>query len=198
MQCWQCGEAAEIFCGGCRALQPPDPTLDCFARLGLPARFEQDDAHIAKALRGLQRKLHPDRFAAKDARERRYSLEHATNLNDAVRAVRDPARRAAYLLKLRGRDIDAEGEDRLRMDPLFLMEIMELQEAIGELDGADAHTERARLSREVATRYEGLLREVGAAFDGEAAIDLDTLAQRVSQLRYLRRVLDRLETAEAA
>jgi molecular chaperone HscB len=198
MQCWQCGEAAEVFCGACRALQPPDPTLDHFARLGLESRFAQDDAEIAKALRTLQRKLHPDRFVAKGAKERRFSLEHATNLNDAVRAVRNPARRAAYLLKLRGRDIDSEGEGRLRMEPMFLMEIMELQEAIGELDGVDAHTERARLGREIAARYESLLDEVGASFDGEDEADLESLAQRVSQLRYLRRVMDRLETADAA
>ncbi len=196
MKCWQCGAAtAELDCERCGVLQPPDPRLDHFARLGLEARFAQDVDDVVARHRSLQRKVHPDRFAHRGARERRLSLEHATALNDAVRTLRDPLRRADYVLKLRGIDIDAEGEDRVRIDPCFLMEVMELREATGELVGTDAHTERVRLKQKVVERYEAALGALGAGLDGDAP--LSPLTQTAAQLRYLRRIIDELEALDA-
>lgn len=193
--CWQCGaDAGGLNCGDCGTLQPPDPRLDHFARLGLAPRFEQDADAIAVSHRALQRQVHPDRFTQKSPRERRLSLEHATSLNDAVRALRDPRRRADYLLKLRGADLDAEGEGRVQVDPLFLMEMLELREAMAELEGPDAHTERGRLTRQVVARYESTLAGLGRGLDEGAP--LGPLTQAAAELRYLRRVIDELETLD--
>lgn len=201
MTCAQCGAelaATDLFCPACEALQPPDPTVDHFERLGLERRFEQDTEQVTARHRALQRKLHPDRFASRGDRARAASLAHATALNDAVRIVRDPVSRADYLLSLLGRDINTV-EGTLRLDPVFLMEVFELREAIGELDGKDAHVERGRIERDIAGRYEEKLLALGQGLDdasdrGDAA--LDRLAQLAAQLRYLKNILRELHAVE--
>ncbi len=199
MKCWQCQEAAEgLVCGACGALLPPDPLADHFSLLGLERRFAQEPADIAKRHRALQRQVHPDRFAHHGPRERRLAMEHATNLNDAVRTLKDPRRRADYLLRLRGVDLDDEGEGRVQLDPEFLMEVIEVREAIAELDGPDGHTERARLARDVVARYEATLTALGEGLDAEPPAPTGDLAQRAAQLRYLRRILDELERMDDA
>jgi len=197
MNCWQCDAAVEtglIFCGQCKTLQAPDPRRDHFARLGLPRTFKIAIDEVTKSHRALQRKLHPDRFVHESDRVRRLSLEHATLLNDAIRVLRDPVRRGAYLLALRGLDPDAE-DTRIRLEPMFLMEIIELREAISELDGSDAHVERGRMEHQVAARFEGLVDELAAGLEDDEA-PLEPLAQLVAQLKYLRRVLDEIHAQE--
>jgi molecular chaperone HscB len=96
--------------------------------------YDVDIPSLEKQFRELSLKLHPDRFAQADARERRLSLEQSTALNEAYRTLKDPSRRAFYLLKLHGVDLDREDAGAQRDMPLeFLEEVMELRE---ELEGA--------------------------------------------------------------
>ncbi len=197
MNCWQCDADVEtglIFCAQCKTLQAPDPRRDHFARLGLPRTFKITVDEVTRSHRGLQRTLHPDRFVHAGDRVRRLSLEHATLLNDAIRVLRDPVQRGAYLLALRGLDPNAE-DTRIQLDPMFLMEIIELREAISELDGSDAHVERGRMERSVAARFEELVDELSTGLDDEEAA-LEPLAQVVAQLKYMRRVLDEIHAHE--
>jgi molecular chaperone HscB len=114
IQCWSCGEprgAADALCPKCRKPQPP-PTagavVDNFAIFGIAQSFELDLQMLDERFRALSRTLHPDRFAREGPKERRYSLEQTTLLNNANRVLKDPLRRAQHLLKLHG--VDASGE----------------------------------------------------------------------------------------
>lgn len=138
----------QALCPGCGALQPPDPHLDHFRRLGVPPSVEQDAAELGRRFRELSRALHPDRFTGKSPRERRLALEHTTLLNDAHRVLREPLRRVEYLLGLRGVVV----EERARGDEAFLMEVMELREEIEDSLGDPSRTQAIleRLHGEVA------------------------------------------------
>ena len=63
---------------------------------GLPA-IEVTD--LERRFRDRSRLLHPDRHARAEPRERRLSLERATRLNDAYRALKDWRLRAGYALR---------------------------------------------------------------------------------------------------
>ena len=89
----------------CGALQPPDDAADLFAVLGLPARFAVDLAAAEAAYKELSRQVHPDRFATADPRARRASLARTVQLNEAWRTLKDPVRRAEYLLLRAGIDV---------------------------------------------------------------------------------------------
>ena len=70
--------------------------------LGVPRRFEVDLGAAEAAYKDLSRQLHPDRFAKADPRARKAALARTVEINEAWRTVKDPVRRAEYLLELAG------------------------------------------------------------------------------------------------
>ena len=151
------------FCGSCRRIQPVGRTEDYYSLFDLPREFALEVAELERRFRERSRQLHPDRFARSEPRERRLSLERATRLNDAHRALKDWRLRASYLLKLAGQDVFGEG--RTFHDPEFLEEQLEWREALamartdGDAAALASIAERARfrlasLEAEVAARFE--------------------------------------------
>lgn len=127
---------------------------------------------------GFQRSFHPDRFAAKSAREQAISTEYAANINDAYETLKDSLLRAEYLLRLSGREV-AGGDGQTVEDAGLLMEVMELGEAIADADTAER----------IASLVERTNAEVGAS---EIALgimfadnDLDRAADVALRLRYM-------------
>lgn len=196
--CWSCGEASgpTAFCERCGKVQPPRGE-DHFAVLGLARAFALEAEALERRYRELQRKLHPDRFALKSAEERRASLARATDVNEAYRTLKDPARRAAYLLGLSGVALPAEGSrDARPADPELLMEVMELREALDEaqLDADLAQVER--LARGVRARRDETLAEIekalAATASGEVVVPL------LDRLKYFTRFLEEVTAIEDA
>jgi molecular chaperone HscB len=83
----------------------------------------------------LSRQLHPDRFTQKPEAERQRALDMSSALNDAYRTLKDPIKRAQYLLSIEGFDI---GEQRSKdVPPELLEEVFELNMALEEMRGGD-------------------------------------------------------------
>lgn len=108
-----------------------DLTQNHFELFGLPVAFDIDAQQLAERYRELQRTLHPDRYANAGERERRLSVQHAAQVNDAFQTLKSSLLRARYLLQLKGVEFDDEKETHL--DPVFLMEQMELREALADV-----------------------------------------------------------------
>lgn len=196
--CWSCAEAPgqSAFCERCGKVQPPRGE-DYFAVLGLPRTFELDAAELERHYRDLQRRLHPDRFARKTAEERRASLLRATDVNEAYRTLKDPAQRAAYLLELRGVTLPPEGRQQTRpAEPEFLMEILDLREALDEAKRAKDHARVEALARGVRARRDAALAEIGRALG--AQIVTTAVAPLLDQLKYFTRFLDDVTAFEEA
>lgn len=129
--CWQCGHhAPSLFCRHCNTIQRPSP--DYFVFLGVPRRLAVDRADLEQRFYQLSRVLHPDRFVRRTDKERSYSLEAAAILNDAYRTLRDPVRRAEYVLNER-----PAANGRAVAPPELLEEVFELNMAIEELRAGD-------------------------------------------------------------
>ncbi len=105
-----------------------------FELFGLPQSFAIDRQRLDARFRELQRTVHPDRFAAAGDLERRWSAQQATRINEAYQILKDPLRRGRYLLELAG--IAHDDEHRTTRDVAFLMEQMELREALAEVRSA--------------------------------------------------------------
>ncbi|HYM33721.1 MAG TPA: Fe-S protein assembly co-chaperone HscB [Candidatus Cybelea sp.] len=190
--CWSCNgpvSARAPFCHTCGAIQPPH-ALDHFARLNLVQSFDVSPADLERQYFGLQRYFHPDRFASKTAKERALSLQHATSLNEAYETLKNPLRRAEYLLTLKGKK--PHGADGTTIDdPALLMEAMELREALADaadVAAVDRLTARATGERDAA------LSEIGTAF---AAGDLDRAAGATARLAYMAKLLDEARSRRA-
>lgn len=105
-----------------------------FELFDLPIGFIIDEASLVERFQTLQRELHPDRYAAATDAEKRWSIQAASLVNDAYQTLSNPLNRATYLLGVNGISIDEETDTQ--MDPMFLMQQMELREAIGDAPDA--------------------------------------------------------------
>ncbi len=178
--CWSCkGPVAgrALFCSVCGAVQGPG-AVDHYTRLGMVATFDVDIDLLERQYFGFQRRLHPDRFAGKSGREKALSQMQATALNEAYETLKDPLKRAAYLLKLRGREVDLTACGTIN-DPELLMEQMEKREAIAEADSVEAIT---GLSAEADSDVLACQCHISAAFN---AGDLDEAAHLTLRLKYV-------------
>lgn len=187
-------ELSDFVCPSCAALQPPPAVLSHFQRLGLHPAVRISEETLSSRFRKLSRLLHPDRFAKKGARERRLALDHTTAINDAYRVLKDPVKRAEYLLSLRG---VAVGEDRVpASDQAFLVEMMEMREEVDEArrDAATALAMEQRLSREIEICLGGvdeLTRD--RALDGASAAAAHRFLMRLKYLNSARNDLGATE-----
>ena len=184
--CWSCKGGVDgraPFCHACGVIQPPRPADD-FQRLGLASHFDVDPKDLEKRYFAFQRTFHPDRFATKTARERQYSLQHATGLNESYERLKAPLTRAQSLLVAMGGTLPDEAHTE--GDPELLMEAMESREALAEADTAEAVAAlevKARVDIEVCEEALSL------AF---AVEDLDGAANLITRLKYLVKLYDEI------
>lgn len=149
----------------------------------LPTRFALDLNALDHAYRTVQAQVHPDRFAAAGDAQKRIAMQWATRANEAYQTLRDPLKRAVYLLSLRGVDVGAA--ENTAMEPAFLMQQMEWRERVE--DAADARNVGAlmalqsELRDEERTRFERLAVMLDTSADQPAA-------EAVRQLMFLERV----------
>lgn len=99
---------------------------DHFSRFGLPQRFAVDEKLLTKRYYDLQRQHHPDRFV-NATNEQQWAVQQSALINQAFHTLKDPLRRAEYLLTLQG--LGSQEEQR-HHDPEFLMEQLALGEAL--------------------------------------------------------------------
>ena len=124
---------AALFCPGCQTLQPPPE--DYYALFGLERKLNLSGQELQRRVYDLSRQLHPDRFMRKPERERQYSLDASSILNDAYRALKDPVKRAQYVLSHAGFDVvEQRSKD---VPPELLEEVFELNMALEEIRGGD-------------------------------------------------------------
>lgn len=187
--CWSCkGPVATraLFCSVCGAVQGPG-TIDHFSRLGLQPTFDIDLDLLEKQYFGFQRRLHPDRFAAKSAKERALSQSQATALNEAYETLKDPLKRAAYVLELKGHKVDLTACGTIN-DPVLLMEQMEKREAIADASSVDTIT---KLSAEADSEVIACQCHISAALN---AGEMEQAVHLTIRLKYLAKLAEEART----
>ncbi len=153
-----------------------------FEILGVEARFDLDVAALEKRYRELSREAHPDS-------KRAAAIGASIDLNAAYRALKDDLTRGRALLEARG---VVMGEDR-ENDPAFLMEIMELREALGDARDAKDLGKVLVLATRVRGFYDTSKKALLAAF---ASSDHATAKHHLGRLRYYRRFLDEVDVIQ--
>ena len=73
-------------------------SLLLFRVLGVdPPRFALSDDELERAMKNLQKTLHPDKFSTAPKAAREHSADQASLVNRAYATLRDPLRRAKYI-----------------------------------------------------------------------------------------------------
>jgi molecular chaperone HscB len=148
-----------------------------FELFGLPVRFSVPLEAIERSYHDIQGRVHPDRFAGATDAERRTAMQWATHVNQAYHTLREPLRRARYLLGLRG--VDPGIETNTAMPAEFRMAQMEWREAVEEAAAAadvDALDRLlARVRRDMNAEMDALGRELDEGRNHDAAASVRRL-----------------------
>lgn len=160
-----------------------------FVLFGLPEQFATDADALDHAYRTVQAQVHPDRFAAAGDAQKRIAMQWATRANEAYQTLRDPLRRAKYLLQLRGIDVGAE--NNTAMEPAFLMQQMEWREAIEDAVGAKNVDALDALAAELRDDEHARFVKLAALLDSGSN---QPAAEAVRQLMFIERVAGEIDT----
>jgi molecular chaperone HscB len=168
-----------------------------FQFFGLEPKLRLDADALQKRFYELSRQWHPDKFSRKSPTEQAEALEATSILNDGYRTLKDPVKRAEYLLKEEGFPI---GEQRSKdVPPELLEEVFELSMMLEELKSGDADARGqlesaranfAKLQNDVDHQLESLFGKYDAAVP-----ESDTAKQALHEVRGLlnrRRYIDNL------
>jgi molecular chaperone HscB len=163
----------------------PVSSPDYFELFGLPGNLEVDLADLEKRYYQLSRKWHPDLFARKSAEERALAEESSAILNDAYRTLKDPVRRAEYVLGRNGLDVA-----QASAPPDLLEEVFELNMALEELREGD-ETARPQLI-EARTRFTAMREEADRQLLAEFANNETETLGRIRAILNRRRYIQNL------
>jgi len=162
-----------------------------FELFDLPERYRVDEAALDARYRELQREVHPDRYAGASQAEQRVSMQLATRVNEAYRALRSPIDRARYILQLHG--VDPQLETNTAMPPGFLAGQMDLREALDEAIDAEDGKKLAVLATQLRGERGALLSKIETQLDAQAWSDA---ASSLRQLMFLEKFGEDIEAAE--
>ena len=159
-----------------------------FELFGLAPAFGLETEALERSYREIQSQIHPDRFAHAGDAERRASLQWTTRVNEAYRTLKDPVQRAKHVLELHG--VDVAFETNTAMPPEFLMQQMELREALE--DAKDA-AQLDDLRRQLRSSRASLESEIAEAIDAKK--DYAGAAGLVRKLQFLDKLDSEIDAA---
>ena len=138
-----------------------------FEFFGLPVSPSIDEPQLKRTFYANSRRFHPDFHTLASAGVQDDALVQSTLNNEAYKTLADPDRRLKHLLELRG-VLGAEGTNNVPQD--FLMEIMEVNEALMELEFDDDPLARQKVT--------GLIEQLEAGLDADYRTLADEYAER--------------------
>ncbi|TCV90747.1 Fe-S protein assembly co-chaperone HscB [Sulfurirhabdus autotrophica] len=162
-----------------------------FELFGFQPAFKLDLNQLDQIYRDIQSQVHPDKFAHLGDAERRLSMQWATLTNEAYQTLKKPINRARYLLNLH--QVDTQEETNTAMPAAFLMEQMELREAV--MDAKMAHDINALEQTESSLKAE--IKSLHGVLEKQLDVEADYpgAAQNVRKLRFLEKLISEINDA---
>jgi len=168
-----------------------------FELFALPVKFDIDIASLSARYQDLQRSIHPDNFTNTTDREKRLSMQQASVINEAYQSLKDPLKRAQYILGLSG--VDVNSESNTVMDTSFLMQQMELREALDDIMGAvEPLVALEVFSKDIEARINDSISQLQEYFKESTADSLKQAESLSLQLQFLYRLREEAEDREEA
>lgn len=153
----------------------------------IPVSFHPDTAVVKKRFYELSRKYHPDFHGQSSEEEQVSILEKAAQVNRAFKIFSNEEETLKYVLQIKGL---LEEEEKYQLSPDFLMEVLELNEALMELeDEAGKETLRKKIAELKTEIYEPVEKSM-ATYQEDITAEKELL--QVKEYYYRKKYLDRL------
>lgn len=153
---------------------------DIFEIFGLSPCYNIDLQDLEDRFRRGQGLVHPDRFVAKSMQERTAAARQAVKLNESYQILKDPLKRAAAFLAVKG--IKVPGDNGATVNhPALLGQVMQWREG---LESCKSESELAVFESELS----GKLESIKSAFDTNE----ETLDYLYLELVYISKILEEI------
>ena len=164
--------------------------MQYFEIFNIPISLTVDAGSIKKKFYQLSRQYHPDFFAQASAEEQADALEKSALLNKALKVLSNTDATIKYVLEEKGLLVE---DEKYKLPPDFLMEVMELNEQIQE---AKLEADEAALSN-IAKQIEQLNTSIYAPVKAIVEhFQEDTISEKellqVKQYYFQKKYLDRI------
>jgi molecular chaperone HscB len=168
--------------------------MNYFEFYNLPISFTPDANAVKAKFYELSKKYHPDFYANESEDKQQEVLELSTINNKAYQTLSNPQKRLKYLLELKGIVVE---EESYQLPQSFLMEMMDVNEALMELEFEVDPTKLLELNKQVDELEYKLLDEQKVLID---TYDKDTQTEDLLlkikdiyyRLKYVARLKERL------
>lgn len=146
-------------------------TDNYFSFFNLPITFGLDEKLLKEKYYENTRKYHPDQFGQENESKQAEMLELTSLNNSAYKTLKKFDKRVHYILDLNG--MVTEG-DKHTLPPAFLGEMMDINEALMELEFEPDTEKLKQTEQEVSERKNQItvqLRELGSKYDSSTSED---------------------------
>ncbi|MES2419408.1 MAG: Fe-S protein assembly co-chaperone HscB [Bacteroidota bacterium] len=168
--------------------------MNYFELYDIPLSFNPDLQVVKQKFYALSKKYHPDFYINQSPEKQEEALELSTLNNKAFQVLNDPQKRLHYILVLK--DQLVEGENYI-LPQAFLMEMMEVNEALMDLEFdpdpirlAELKTQVAKIQERLAEELDGLM----TTFDNHSAeTNKDEPLKKIKDIYYRNKYLYRIK-----
>ena len=160
-----------------------------FEMFGLPVSFKLDRQMLHAAQQKLQSTCHPDRFVTGTDQQKRLAVQQAALVNEAYETLKNPVKRARYMLEVSGLELNDDHETTT--DTAFLMEQIELRE---ELDQCQSCSDPMRRCDHITGKMDQRSSEYATHFVSlyEQGY-LEQARQVTRKMQFIERILDQID-----
>jgi molecular chaperone HscB len=165
--------------------------MNYFELFEMPVTLQINGEELSKKYFELQKKYHPDFFSNADEQEQTEVLEKSSAINKGYKIFRDADETIKYVLQLRNL---LEDEEKYELPPDFLVEMMELNEALSEVDDSSLEEMETKMSQLEKHLYEQV-QNIIEYFNDEITTNEQLLLVKdyYFKKKYLKRILERLD-----
>lgn len=171
--------------------------MNYFELYDIPVSFNPDQGLVKQTFYALSKKYHPDFYINDNQAKQDEVLELSTLNNKAFQVLKDPQKRLHYILQLKNKL--NEGEN-YALPQSFLMEMMEVNEALMDLEFEPDLSKIASIKQQVDDFEQALTKELSnltASFDEASAAEQDNLLTAIKDVYFRNKYLWRIKESLA-
>jgi len=167
--------------------------MNYFELFDIPVQLRLNPSRLANKYFELSRKYHPDFYINAPKDQQNEALDQSAILNNAMKTFRDPDETIRYVLKLKGL---IEEEEKYGLPPDFLLEVLDINEAIMDMNappGPELVSRIEELEKEIYKPVKSIIENYEES--QSTAEDLLPVKEYYYKKKYLDRIREQLTSS---